>query len=528
MSEHDIDRRHLVRRGQRTTRWVWWDLVFLLCCLAYGTVRFLILRRGGAPPTVDAGNWLALADSMLGSDVRSSTIVYPPSVPLLTKASVVSLGLTNGVSLLAALTSLAPASGVYVALRCVGLAGHSLVPALLVLGASSVGEATAWGGFPQLIGLGLMPVALILLDRLLQTWAVRHAVLAGAALMGIMATSHFIAGVAVLAAAGLLVGRVRAVRRTPPGWRRGVTRLGLVLLPSLWLVPLYWTLGRLYAGGFPALVAENRLTWANWLGRIEFQYRDTPWLWRILLPLALIAPFVLWRKHRTALWRTTVSLVAAIAFATVLTREDRFLYALAPLTALGLALWISWGLEAVGATRSRGPGTARLVGTVAAALLAVLLGAVGLQFVRSTEFFSIQRDYYGILTPGLVEGIEYARESSTPGTVVAVPSVNDAPLGWWVEAVAQRPTVYGCPLGWLVFDDETRRARFANELFAPVFPTAEKLQSAREAGIGLVLLPTMWAFFDDTALGAVADEGTESIVQLNEHVVVIRLDAHGS
>ena len=172
--------------------------------------------------------------------------------------------------------------------------------------------------------------------------------------------------------------------------------------------------------------------------------------------------------------------------------------------------------------------SSRPLQVVAAAALVILVAGVGFQFVRSTRFFQQQRDHYGILTPGLVDGIQYITDSTPPGTLVAVTSLNNAPLGWWVEAIAQRPTIYGSPLRWLSFDDEIRRASFANELFVPPFPTAEKLESARNAGIELILIPTAWTFFDDAAIGSLAGEGApDAVLRLNSDVVVIRPGAVG-
>lgn len=502
-------------------RWIWWDAVFILCALIAATVRFVILRQGGAPPTIDAGNWLAFGDTMLGDGVRSSTMVYPPLVPLLTKASVALFGLTGGVATLAAALSLAPAAGVYIALRYSGLAGVSLVPALLVLGASSVGEATAWGGFPQLIGLGLTPVTLVLFDRFLTTWSIRHALASGVAVMSVLATSHFVGAALVVAAATLLVlGLRRPVDPVPNGWQRA-GRLGLVLLPSAWLAPLYWSLTRAYGGDSATVASPNQLTWSNLFERVEFLYRDTPWLWRFLLPLAIAAPFLLWRYHRTALWRAVSALLATTVLLIAVTREDRFLYFLTTVTALGLALWMVRGLESLRGGSSDAAPSGRRTRAIAVFGVGILVAAIGFQAVRSTEFFRSQREYYGILTPGLVSGIEYLRESSAPDAVVAVPSLNNAPLGWWVEAIAKRTTVYGSPLGWLSFDDEIRRAAFANDLFAPPFPTEEKVELAKSAGIELILVPATWFFFDDAAIDALAGAAPDAVLRLNDDAVVI-------
>src|SRR4030042_2791086 len=108
---------------------------------------------------------------------------------------------------------------------------------------------------------------------------------------------------------------------------------------------------------------------------------------------------------------------------------------------------------------------------VAAAGLVILTGGIGFQFLRSTPFFQQQRDHYAILTPGLVSGIQYVADTTEPETLVAVTSLTNAPLGWWVEAIAQRPTLQGSPLRWLSFAAEINRAYIATALFVPPFPT---------------------------------------------------------
>ena len=511
--------------GRVRRRGIWWDALFLLGALAAGIVRFLILRRGGAPPTIDAGNWLAFADSMLGDGVRSPTIVYPPLVPLLTKASVTMFGLTNGVALLAAISSLMPAAGVYIALRYAGLTWEGLAPALLVAGASSVGETTAWGGFPQLIALGLTPIALVLFDRFLRTWSLRHALASGLTVMAVLATSHMVSAAVSLAAGAMLVAALIWPPSPAPHGRRQLSRLALVLLPSIWLAPLYWTLARAFGGGSLTAVSPNQLTWTNLLERIEFLYRDTRWMWRLLLPLALLAPVILWWRHRTPLWRVISAVLAATIVLVAVTREERFFYLLTPITALGLALWTAWAAELYGIGSTATAGALRLARAAAAMGVALLVTAVTLQFVRGAEFFEQQRDYYGILTPGLVEGIRYLGEFSDRNDVVAVTSLNNAPLGWWVEAIARRQTIYGSPLHWLNFEDETRRASVGNGLFVPPFPTYDKLQAAEAAGIELILLPTSWTFYDDAAIEALAEAAPDAVLRLNGDAVVIRPEA---
>jgi hypothetical protein len=501
------------------------DAVLALSAIAVIALRFVVLRRGGAPPTIDAGNWLAFADGMLGEGVRSTTIVYPPVVPLLTKAFALMLGLTNGVALLAAIASAVPAIGAFVALRCLGLGGMSLLPALLVLGASSVGEATAWGGFPQLIGLGLAPIALVALTRALRSWRWRPALATGVAMMAILAVSHLIGLIVAAAAVVLFAAAVVDHGHVPRTWKQGALAAGLVVLPSAWLGPLYWSLARGASLGSGAAVSPGRLTWSNLWTQVEFLYRDSPWLWRIALPLAVAAPLLLWRRWRDPLWQVAAGLLVGTLVTSAVTREARFLYVLTVFTAFGLSLWIRPALEWLKPDADVGRARRSRLRAVTAAGLAVLVAAVGFQFVRSTRFFEQQREHYGPLTPGIVTGIEFLGESTPPGTVVAATSLNNAPLGWWVEAIARRPTVYGSPLAWLSFEDETRRASFANDLFVPPFPAAEKLQAAEEAGIQLILVPTAWAFYEPEAVEDLAAAAPGAVVHLNSEVVILRTEA---
>jgi hypothetical protein len=210
-----------------------WDWLCALVVIVVSVTRYSVLVEGGAPPTIDSGNWLAYADQILGSGVRSESIVYPPVVPLLVAGSVAALGLTAGVATIATLAAAVPGIGMYAVLRWQGLGAWALGPALLVLGASSVGEAAAWGGFPQLIGFGLLPIALVLIDRAVRTAQPGHALGAGIATAAIAATSHFVLALTVLAGLALLATGLASRPRPGPA------ALGLFVLPSLWLAPVY-------------------------------------------------------------------------------------------------------------------------------------------------------------------------------------------------------------------------------------------------------------------------------------------------
>ena len=103
-------------------------------------VRYLVLASGGAPATIDSGNWLAFCDEIFGDGSRDSSITYPPLVPALASILTSLFGVASGIAVLGALSSLAPGLGVYRALGMVGLGRERVFPAVLLIGAGSVSD----------------------------------------------------------------------------------------------------------------------------------------------------------------------------------------------------------------------------------------------------------------------------------------------------------------------------------------------------------------------------------------------------
>jgi hypothetical protein len=328
----------------------------------------------------------------------------------------------------------------------------------------------------------------------------------------LLATSHFV-GFAVVLGSGVLVAlsiTSRAVG-TAEG-RRVLACLGLVLLPSAWLVPIYLPLIRAVGPISTEFKFFTPLTWSNLTSHVEFLYRDFAWLWRVLLVGSISAPVLLLGERRSTLWRVTTAMLVATVLTALITREARSTYLLTTYIGLGVALIASaWGSP-------RRMGGRSTVGAFAVAFLTV----AGIsQVVIGARFFPEQRLYYALLSPDLVSGIEEVGRSSEVADTLAVTSLHDAPLGWWVEALTRRSTYYGAPLRWLLFPDEADRARIANELFVPPFPNGETMQMAGEAGIDLILVPTRWVFFDEGAIDEFEEAFPGSVEYVSPELVAI-------
>ncbi len=481
-------------------------LPLTLAVLALGVVRYLVLIDGGAPATIDAGNWIAFADSMLGHEYRSSTLVYPPLVPLLTKAAVEVFGFTAGVAVVGAASASLPAVGLYIALRMSGLRGLATAPALLILGASSIGEAAAWGGFPQLIGMALIPLGLVTFSKHLSQRSLRSALPFALTLVGVTATSHF---VTVLYSVALLVRVVLEIATEPRQAKPLLSSLRWIWVPavlSLWLVPTYLQLLQAFVIAPSEFADLNELSWSNLLPRLDAVMGAFPWPWRFLIPLALLAPILTLRTGATPLAKEGLSLIVALLVVLVITREGRYLYFVQLSAAYLASVW----LEALQGTPDRThwqtrPGSRPSL--LAPLAFVVGMALAGAQFAASTVAFVDQREFYAVLTPGLVDVIGEIAVVSSPDDTIAVPSLNDAPVGWWVEAMTQRRVIYGSPLRWLNFEDETARASTANDIFRPDFPNDQTLAQLERAHISWAILPDRWAWYEIQRIRLWASKG---------------------
>lgn len=504
-------RRALEQRIGPLATVAFWGLVAFVAVF-----RFLVLMSGEAPATIDSGNWLAFADSLLGDTGRDSSITYPPVVPLLTKGFVSLLGVSAGVAVMGALASLAPALGLYWSLGQVGLGRRRVVPATLMLTTSTVGEAAAWGGFPQLIGLGLLSVGILVGWRALDEPNRGNAGWLALVLTLALAVSHFMA-VVLIASLAVATGVRAAQERFARDWMRRVVRmLPVVMLPTLILAPTYVKLVDAVFLNTNEFADLDNLSRDNALDRLDGVYSELPMLWEILLPLALLAPIFRFNLRGSEVYRLVATLMPATMILLLLTREGRYLHLVPLVCAMGAAVYLI-----PSQTRRRWIDVRPAAAWLGAAAIGVVLL---LQIQAGLSVFDDHRDFYGVLNDGLVEAIEVADERAGPDGVIVVPSLGDAPIGWWVEALTDGEVVYGSPLRWLNFPDELERAAQANAIFDVAFPDEDTLSQFAELDADVVIIPRTWAWFDDTKVnGWIAAEGLE-LLDHNVDAVTVALD----
>jgi hypothetical protein len=461
------------------------DFVLIAFLGMVAATRWFVLQPLALPPGADGGNWIAIGRSLVDHTAMPGGVVYPPAVPALALVADLLGKPIEGLKLIATVSSLVPAVGCYAAARICGVGWSALLPAAFLAVASSIGEAAAWGGYPQLIGLGLMAIALASFDRSFRTWRPGWATLCGIAFAATLATTHLIAAVTALAAV-LLVCIHLILRTVPRPSPRGLVAVaGLVLVPSLPLifvyVPLlqavYQTLGT--HGSAPANATTAMRDFPSHL------YREIRAFWYAAQFVGATTPLLYFARRNTKLWPMATSMLAASGVLFVGLHEQRLGY-VAPMAAmLGLAAW----LDAM--RTSIRPGI-----RVSAAMLAVaLVPVLGYQSLAGYHWFRVQTSYYQVLTPDWVGALRYLREQTPSDAVVAVSSNGRLdPTGWWVQGLGRRQALIDTDLEWLNFPDERERTRQAIWIFDPAVSIQESLRRARSDGVAYLLIDKRWQY----------------------------------
>ena len=444
-------------------------------CIGVAVARYIVLTDDApAPATIDGGNWLAFGRGLVGDNVRSSSIVYPPVVPLLVLAAVRATDAATGIGLISVAANVAVGAATYVALRDRVPPFVAAAAAALLTAAASTGEALAWGGYPQLFGFALATVVLRSLDEALTERRTRRWAWTGIWFAVLVATTHLIAGAVALAGAVLAALHLAAGRRSgrrPLGWTAAAWLVG----PSLLVAPIYVRLVTEILAGLddrPPFAQLELVDTPDVLRRI---YGDFEVFWIPVLVLMVLTPIALADRWRTPLWRLLVGLVVASAVCTALLHEPRFLYFTALPAVVALALWAS------DLTRLRVP---------AFVLLAL---AVTIQTWTGLRGFENHVAFYQVVEPGVYDAIDWIDRNAEPDAVVAVANSADAPVGWWVEGLTGKRTLVGSPLRWLTFQDEQQRARKANAIFSETFPDEAAFGLADREGVDYLLVPARWA-----------------------------------
>jgi hypothetical protein len=458
------------------------DGMVLLGLLAVALWRWSLVTAVPGPIGVDAGNWLRLAQAMLGR-VDVHDVVVPPLVPILVGLLDVLVGPLGAARTMTVLASIAPAAGTWWVLRRYRSDALTVIAALSVALVQPTAAAFAWGGVPQLLGLGLLPVALWSLAVATTTTDRRSWLRAGtiAAIVGLTSTL-----VSALLAVGGLTLLVVALLRRGPGITAGLSA-GLAPLAPVGV--LYVVILRRMS------LPDGRTTAATGLPSLEHGLGAPTSLWVLLL--ALLAVSALAAVSAPTIDDRALLLVGSLAVAIggVLLGDVRFVAGVP--TAVAIATVVA----------PVGIASTRAVRTVAAGvLLALILTGVMTQ--------DRQLSFYAQFTPRtILEDVTRIAAIIPPGARVAVPPVAGAPTGWWLEARGLNAAV-ASRSDWLSFPGERAAAADVLALFSAVgWPDRHAAGVACAVGAPWLYVPDAWGGMDPDALDREVAAGRMATVE---------------
>jgi hypothetical protein len=465
------------------------DLVVVAVLALIALWRWSLVAAVPGPIGVDTGNWLRLANAILGR-VDVQDVVVPPIVPILAGSVELVLGPLATSRLLPVIASLAPALGLWWILRDIRCDAVSVMATVALALVPSTAAAFAWGGVPQLLGLGLLPPALWALSdattaRSRSAW-LRAGVLI--ALVGLTSTL-----VSVLLAVGGAAVLVVALLRDGTAPLRGSAAVVAPLAP----------VAVLYAVILPRMsLPEGRLTQATGLDALRHGLGDPSTVWAMLI--AAVGVAILLALAAGAATRTTLLLVGLLgsAVAGLLLGDVRFVAGLPTAVAAGVAL-LPLLLRFSGA---HGVGARLLRWTAVGGLLVV--AAVGMR-TQATQI-----GFYAQFTPSdIIADVGRIATHVEQGEKVAVPPVAGAPTGWWLQAQGIDAAV-ASRSDWLSFPAERDAAARALALFtAASWPDPDVAGATCALGAPWLYVPDAWGGMDPDALARERSAGRLRLVE---------------
>jgi hypothetical protein len=443
--------------------------------LACSTAVLTILRfwnfSAPYPPGLDGAQWLSYGRALLGGEGRSAESTYAPLIPILAHSLSLGLGPALGLRVLATTTLLLLAAAVWIlSIRVLGVMWGSLATAL-VLPCTAMAEPFFYGGYPQQAALafGIFGIAaLFSVNRARNRCHHTRAVVIASAGFLIASACHLLFGPLLLASGALVALGISLGERNR---LRFLLRVAAALTPAA-VVSLFIAFDFFGHGYSAPLDASQRTLEEAW----AYATRESPALWAAIVIGGIVASSVVALRNSPlvhgdpATFKLPDAVVAGFALSVpsaillIASGQPR----LAPTLLLGgailFALSCRWAAPAWGSARPV------LLATWCAATLWLAWTTTGL----TREFAS----YYQVLDASLLA----ATRSIPPAKVGAIAVAADRrgwPVGWWVEALQERPVFTGSNPQWLAFPEEQYRADAAATLFAS--PDARVLRERADA-----------------------------------------------
>ena len=495
------------------------DRVCTALAAAAGIILLAIRRWmlvGSFPPGLDGAQWLALGRGLNGQAIgRSTDGAYAPLVPLLATIAESIAGPLLAVRILAAASGLAVSLAVWFVAR--GALGPvwGLVVTAIVIPASALAEPMLFGGYPQQFSLAAGIVALWAVCHYLvrsssdeqseppedpqaqrvasspsstgegsavreyrrdTKWSSKFRMTGNLKALVLAGTTAFIAAaahhvyfpvvtLAILTAVGLWLG----VSSPKSDLARIIGSLALALTPA---VAIFATVAFTFmrAGYAAPLDASTRSFVDAW----EYGTRESPELWLVILAIGAVGLAIRRGMRGGSGWLFAASLLVPAGLLFLLSGQPRLLPLILIGAGIAAGLCASW-------VASLGPRTH------AAALLLAFAIATTL-VVPADQATSRFADFYRVVDESLMGAAAAIESDSSFGAVAVRKDRRGWPVGWWFEALLDRPVIVGSDPEWLAFPEEREHARQAESLFDGGLDAETFQQRAMASGVGYLVV----------------------------------------
>lgn len=478
-----------------------WD--FLSFAIMAGTSAHLWTTQFPFPTGLDGAQWLAYGRGIAGSG-RSSESTYAPLLPALAALLHPALGSISTVRALAALAALAMFIAIWLVARSSLRPQWGFVVVALAVPASALAEPLLFGGYPQQFAFGLGLVALWSLAALVTMTPNQPGVLRYSIILGLSATltaaSHLIYFPLVLACGATTI--LLSAARNPAVRRSTIAMILVVTAPAIAVFAAvafsYWRLGY-HAPTEPT--AQPAIS--AWL----YGTREAPFLWAALAALAFAAMLVQSRRPVSIAWLLGASMLLTVGSAFLAFGQARLI----PPLLVGIALLLAIAGQAISA---RFPGAATTLFTLF--LLASLF--LAWHAIPAVTGFAA---FYRVLDQSTLNAAHAIATSKESGGIAVRRDQRGWPIGWWIEALQDRPVLTDSDAAWLAFPDERERAARAAALFDGSLTTATVRQHMAADDVRfLVVRKWEWIGWDrwlhdpDQPLSTIYDDDVTLVLQL--------------
>jgi hypothetical protein len=382
-------------------------------------------------------------------------VSYPPVFPSLLAVLLLVLEPIPALVVGSLLVRFVAVLAVYLVMKDSGRLVAVLTAVLTALTAFQL-EAFAWGAYPQILGMSLGLLASYYTIRFCAHRAWRDAIAAVLLVVGTISTHTLIAGALVPALAISCLYGIWISPRVRENWRGSILFVALLMLVS----GLSLASG-VVGGEGRAVMNPAGLTLEQGL-RLALGESPLPWI--VVLGIG-IACLLHARWPGDEFLSVSVGLgwfvVGAGLFAVTGERRSLLLAQVGVLLLAATELSRWWrGFASDREPRRRGRRRLRVPLLIFTAALVGAIAVPGVaQYRRATDF-------YRIIDVEEVKALEFLRDTVDEGEVVmASEGRNSMPIGWWVEGIANTPTISGHDPRFLTFPAEIVEAERAEAFF---------------------------------------------------------------